>query len=86
MSSGKSNIKLEAAGLVEPILNDLGFELVDVEYLRDHHAHSRRKLFCLKGIANFRDCFIRTEYCGLDIEADAKPEPDCSKNKSIIMS
>ncbi len=60
--------------------------LVDVEYLRDHHTHSRRKLFCLKGIANFQDCFIRTEYCGLDTEADAKPESDCSKNKSIIMS
>jgi hypothetical protein len=60
--------------------------LVDVEYVRDHHAHSRRKLFCLKGVADFRDCYIRTEYCGLDHEADAKPDGDCLKKKRVIMS
>ncbi|MCK5455341.1 MAG: hypothetical protein KAJ16_13315 [Calditrichia bacterium] len=60
--------------------------LVDVEYLRDHHSHSRRKLFCLKGMADFRDCYMHIEYCGLDNEADAKPEIDCLKKKSIIMS
>jgi len=59
--------------------------LVDVEYLRDHHSHSRRTLFCLKGMADFRDCYIRTEYCSLDNEAEANPEFDCSEKKSIII-
>jgi hypothetical protein len=60
--------------------------LVDVEYFRDHRSHSRRKLFCLKGMADYRDCYLHSEYCGLDNEAYASPETDCKTKKKIIIS
>lgn len=70
----------------ETCLNCQFGALVDVEYLRDHHTHSRRKLFCLKGLADFRDCYMHIEYCGLDNEAATKVEINCSEIKRITMS
>lgn len=60
--------------------------LVDVEYKRDHHSYPRRKLFCLKGIADFRDCYIRTEYCGMDNEAHTTADVDCTKRNNLVFS
>ncbi|MFZ0392011.1 MAG: hypothetical protein WAN36_16240 [Calditrichia bacterium] len=44
--------------------------LVDVDYQRDHRAHSKRSLLCLKGMQDYQDCYIGAGYCGLDNEAD----------------
>ena len=58
--------------------------LVDVEYHRDHRSYKRRKLFCLKGMTDFRDCYIKTEYCGLDSEAHAILDTTaCSTGKKL---
>lgn len=51
--------------------------LVDVEYLKDHHSHSRRQLLCLKGVQDYRDCYVKSEYCGLDKEANDVAEDSC---------
>ncbi|MBN2365441.1 MAG: hypothetical protein JXL67_04710 [Calditrichaeota bacterium] len=59
--------------------------LVDVDYQKDHHTSARRKLFCLKGISDYRDCYVRAEYCGLDHEADASPGPTCEQRRKIIV-
>ncbi len=58
--------------------------LVDVEYLRDHHSHSRRQLICLKGVQDYRDCYVKVEYCGLDKEAsDAPDEGQCATSGKV---
>lgn len=57
--------------------------LLDVEYYKDHHSHSRRKLFCLKGMADFRNCYVRADYCGLDREADDQPQDKCKFEPEI---
>ncbi len=60
--------------------------LVDVEYNRDHHSSAARKLFCLKGIADYRDCYARSDYCGLDREASSTPRNNCRDRKGIVVS
>ena len=57
--------------------------LVDVEYLKDHHSHSSRQLLCLKGVKDYKDCYVPAEYCGLDREANATPDAACESNRKI---
>jgi hypothetical protein len=59
--------------------------LVDVEYNRDHHSSSGRKLFCLKGISDYRDCYVRADYCGLDREANAAPTNKCLDYRGVVI-
>jgi hypothetical protein len=58
--------------------------LVDVEYKKDHRPHRNRKLFCLKGVREYKDCYVRAEYCGMDSEASAVPHKDCSSNREVV--
>ncbi len=55
--------------------------LVDVEYLKDHHSVSARRLFCLKGMKDHKDCYVRAEYCGLENEANDFPRQQCSPSR-----
>ena len=57
--------------------------LLDVEYHKDHHSYSHRRMFCLKGMTDYRNCYVRADYCGLDREADDLPQDKC-KNKSGV--
>ncbi len=52
--------------------------LVDIEYNGEHRSSKRRKLFCLKGIANYKDCYVKSEYCGLDVEANEIVTGECA--------
>ena len=60
--------------------------LLEVEYYKDHHSHSRRKLYCLQGMADFRNCYVRADYCGLDREADDLPQEQCKFASGIKIS
>lgn len=57
--------------------------LVDVEYHKDHHTYSNRRLICLKGIADYRSCYVRADYCGLDREADDFPQEECQSRSAL---
>jgi hypothetical protein len=59
--------------------------LIDVEYLKDHHTASSRSLFCLKGVRDYKDCYVRAEYCGMDREAYASPTQNCVVDKKVFI-
>lgn len=59
--------------------------LVDVQYMKDHHSHSHRKLLCLKGQQDYKDCYIKAEYCGLDREANDLPKDTCEPQQKIFI-
>lgn len=46
--------------------------LVDVEKNGHSRGGRRKELICLKGMADYRNCHVPAEYCGL--EAEARPE------------
>ncbi|MEJ2634529.1 MAG: hypothetical protein P8184_04480 [Calditrichia bacterium] len=54
--------------------------LIDVEYMKDHHSSPRRQLMCLKGIRDYRDCYVKAEYCGLENDADSGPQEACGQS------
>ncbi len=60
--------------------------LVDVEYHKDSHSHSRRSLMCLKGVPDYKDCYVRPLYCGLDKEADDAADISCQHAKNIRLA
>ncbi len=57
--------------------------LTDVEYLKDHHSYSRRRLLCLKGMSDYRDCYVPAEYCGFDSEAKDHPSQNCEQKADM---
>ena len=56
MASRVSSIKEQVAGLVEPSLEDMGFELVDVEYLSMHGKWVLRLYIDKEGGVTLDDC------------------------------
>ena len=55
--------------------------LVELQYhYHNNDTAPRRRLFCLKGISAYKDCFVPVEYCGLDIESNdcLSDNPTCS--------
>ncbi len=58
--------------------------LVDVLYLKNHHSHSRRSLLCLKGNLDYRDCYVRAEYCGLEKDAHEIYSTSCQSGKKTF--
>lgn len=57
--------------------------LVDLQYNGVKHIAQRKKLICLKGISDPKNCYVRSEYCGLDGEAKSYVESMCEKSKKI---
>ncbi len=57
--------------------------LVDVEYFRDKRSYKRRRMICLKGMLDHKGCYIKSEYCGLDAEANAVTDEKCEKQGKI---
>ena len=58
--------------------------LVDVEYYKDSHAFSHRSMLCLKGVADYKNCYVRPLYCGLDKEADDVAEISCNNFREMV--
>jgi len=59
--------------------------LVDVENHHHRRVFSSRQLLCLKGILNYRDCYVKAEYCGLDKEANDLPDKLCLEEGSVSL-
>ena len=57
--------------------------LVDVEYHKDSHSYSRRSMLCLKGVSDYKDCYVRPLYCGLDKEANDVADISCRRTERI---
>jgi ribosome maturation factor RimP len=64
MSSRVSSITKQVAGLVEPSLEDMGFELVDVEYLSMHGKWVLRLYIDKEGGVTLDDCAIVSREIG----------------------
>ena len=58
--------------------------LVDVENHHHRREFARRQLLCLKGVQDYRDCYVKVEYCGLDKEANDLPDKLCFKEGSVL--
>jgi hypothetical protein len=43
--------------------------LIEQETSEIEKSAPRRKLFCLKGISDYRNCFVPAEYCSGDMES-----------------
>ncbi|GAB4371510.1 MAG: hypothetical protein Kow0042_14280 [Calditrichia bacterium] len=59
--------------------------LLDVEYHKDQHAHPQRELMCLKGIQDYKNCYVTVEYCGQDREARETLQEACEKYGKIFI-
>jgi hypothetical protein len=58
--------------------------LVDVMYMKDHRSYSNRELFCLKGQKDYKNCYLRVEYCGSDTESQSISLEFCSPSGTVF--
>lgn len=59
--------------------------LVDVEDLRNHSSLPRRSLLCLKGIQDFRDCYLTAGYCDLDNGETKLAAENCDNVENVFI-
>ncbi len=58
--------------------------LVDLVYAERRSGGPRRELLCLQGIQDYRDCYVRAEYCGLEAEANAASSHSCRNDRHLL--